>query len=150
MASKTKMLPTDSAPAGWTDVLAQVPLFSGLSKRHVRSLAKLAKVQRFPAYTDLVRQGERGNSFHLILDGQAVVHPAGKRPVKLSSGAYFGELALLTDAPRSATVTAQSEVVVARIGRDDFLRMLEHEPKVTLALLRTMAAQMRPSQPGRG
>ena len=112
----------------------------------MRSLAKLAKIQRLPAYTEIVREGGRGDSFCLILDGSAVVRPPGKRPVKLGSGDFFGELALIDNSPRSATVEAQDEVLVARIGRIDFVRMLEHEPKVALVLLRTMAARLRSSE----
>jgi CRP-like cAMP-binding protein len=130
----------------WTDVLAEVPLFSNLSARHVRSLAKLAKIQRLAAFTQIVRKGESGDAFFLILDGSAVVRPPGKRIVKLGPGDSFGELALLDDSPRSATVEAQDEILVARIGRRDFARMLDKEPKVAVALLRTLAARLRASE----
>ncbi len=134
------------AEADWTDVLAEVPLFSGLSPRHVRNLAKLAKIQRLPAYTKIVREGATGDSFILMLEGTAVVRPPGKRPVTLGAGDFFGELALLDDAPRSATIEAQDDVVVARIGRKDFIRLLADEPKVSLVLLRTLAARLRASE----
>ncbi|HEY5185007.1 MAG TPA: cyclic nucleotide-binding domain-containing protein [Actinomycetes bacterium] len=137
---------TDRTEADWTDVLASVPLFAGLSKRHVHSIAKLAKVQSYPAFTELVREGHRGESFYLILDGTAVVRPPGKRAVKLGFGDFFGELSLLDNAPRSATVQAQSEVLVARIGRTDFLRMLQHEPKVALVLLTSLAGRLRATE----
>ncbi|HTY70990.1 MAG TPA: cyclic nucleotide-binding domain-containing protein [Actinomycetes bacterium] len=132
--------------ADWTGVLAEVPLFAGMSTRHVRGVAKLAKILRLPAYSQIVREGEAADAFFLILDGGAVVRPPGKRPVKLGVGDYFGELALLVDAPRSATVEAQGEVLLARIGRRDFLAMLEKEPKVCLVLLRTLAERLRSSE----
>jgi CRP-like cAMP-binding protein len=131
----------------WAQVLAEVPLFSNLPARHVRHLAKLAKIQRFPAYTKLVREGDRGDSFFLILEGAAVVRPPRKRAVRLGAGDFFGELALLDTVPRSATVEAEDEVLVARIGRSDFTRMLETEPKVALVLLRTLAERLRSSEP---
>ena len=134
------------AEADWTDVLAEVPLFSGLSPRHVRNLAKLAKIQRLPAYTKIVREGASGDSFILMLEGTAVVRPPGKRPVKLGAGGFFGELALLDDAPRSATIEALDDVVVARIGRKDFIRLLGDEPKVSLVLLRALAGRLRSSE----
>ncbi|MDX6234867.1 MAG: family transcriptional regulator, cyclic receptor protein [Nocardioidaceae bacterium] len=130
----------------WTDVLAEVPLFSNLSARHVRNLAKLAKIQRLAAFTQIVRQGESGDAFFLILDGTAVVRPPGKRVVKLGPGDFFGELALLDDSPRSATVEAQEDILLARIGRRDFTRMLDKEPKVAVALLRTLTARLRASE----
>jgi voltage-gated potassium channel len=130
----------------WTNVLADVPLFANLSARHVRGLAKLAKVKRLQPYTVIVREGTPGDSFFLLLEGTVVVRPPGKRPVKLGPGAFFGELALLDSAPRSATVEAQDDVLVARIGRTDFLRMLDKEPKVAVALLRSLAARLRSSE----
>lgn len=137
---------TTTADTDWSNVLAEVPLFSGLSARHVRGIAKLAKVQRLGAYTKIVREGEPGDSFFLLLEGSAMARPPGKRGVKLGVGDFFGELALLDNCPRSATVEAQEEVLVARIGRRDFLKMLEKEPKVCLSLLHTLATRLRTSQ----
>jgi monovalent cation:H+ antiporter, CPA1 family len=136
----------DDSDADWTDVLAEVPLFAGLSARHLRSLTKLAKIQRLAPFTQIVRKGERADTFFLILDGNAVVRPPGKRVVKLGPGDFFGELALLDDEPRSATVEAQDEILVARIGRGAFVRLLDKEPKVALVLLRTLAARLRSSE----
>lgn len=130
----------------WSNVLAEVPLFAGLSKRNIKAIAKLAKVQRRAAFSTLVEEGRPGDAFYLILDGTAVVRPPGKRAIKLEPGAFFGELALLQDAPRSATVIAQEEVLVARIGRSSFLKMLEQEPKVSLVLLRTLADRLRAAE----
>ena len=133
--------------ADWTDVLASVPLFEGLSKRHMRGIAKLAKIMRLAPFSQIVREGESADSFFLILDGTALVRPPGKRAVKLGVGDFFGELALLDNSPRSATVEAQNEVLLARIGRKDFLKLLEKEPKVSLVLLQTLAARLRSSEP---
>jgi CRP-like cAMP-binding protein len=146
MAKISSTMTGPGADADWTNVLAEVPLFSGLSTRHVRNLAKLAKIQRLLAYTEIVREGDRADSFYLLLEGSAVVRPPGKRPAKLGVGDFFGELALLDNSPRSATVEALEDVLVARIGRTGFVRMLEHEPKVAILLLRTMAARLRSSE----
>jgi CRP-like cAMP-binding protein len=130
----------------WSNVLAEVPLFANLSARHVRGLAKLAKVKRLQPYTVVVREGTPGDSFYLLLEGTVVVRPPGKRAVKLGPGAFFGELALLDNAPRSATVETQDDVLLARIGRTDFLRLIDKEPKVAMTLLRSLAARLRTSE----
>lgn len=129
--------------ADWTDVLAEVPLFANLSARYLRGLAKIAKIERVAPFTQIVRAGERADAFFLILGGNAVVRPPGKRVVKLGMGDFFGELALLDNSPRSATVEAQDEVLLARIARSDFLKLLDKEPKVSVVLLRTLAARLR-------
>jgi len=128
---------------GWTDVLSDVPLFSGLSKRHLNKIAEVAGSRRFPRYTTIVRAGERGDKFFVILDGTVLVKPPGKRAVRLTAGDSFGEMALLDDAPRSATVEAQDEVFVMLFGRSEFGKMLAREPKIAVALLRTLAQRLR-------
>jgi cAMP-dependent protein kinase regulator len=130
----------------WSNVLAEVPLFAGLSKRHIKAIARLAKVRRVARYSVLVHEGEPGNSFYLLLEGNASVVRPGKRAIRLKPGAFFGELALLDDAPRSATVEAETDLLVAQIGRASFLKMLEAEPKVGLRLLQTLAVRLRASE----
>jgi CRP-like cAMP-binding protein len=144
--AQNKKSTTAGDDVDWTNVLAEVPLFANLTARHVRGLAKLAKIQRLAAFTQIVRKGDSADSFFLILDGTAIVRPPGKRMVKLGPGDFFGELALLDDSPRSATVEAQDEILVARSGRRDFARLLDKEPKVAVALLRTLAGRLRASE----
>jgi CRP-like cAMP-binding protein len=134
---------TDKTGAAWADVLATVPLFSGLSQRHLRKVAGKASMKRFAPLTSIVRVGEPGDAFFIILDGSASVRRPGKRAVKLGAGDFFGELALLDAAPRSATVEADSEVLTMRLGRSAFQKVLESEPKVALAMLRAVAARAR-------
>ena len=128
---------------GWTDVLSDVPLFSGLSKRHLNKIADVAGSRRFPRYSTIVRAGERGDTFFVILDGTVLVKPPGKRTVRLAAGDSFGEMALLDDVPRSATVEAQDEVFVMLLGRSAFSRMLAKEPKIAIALLQALAQRLR-------
>jgi len=129
--------------ADWTDVLVAVPLFAEMPRRHVTRLTRAAKIERLPAYTRIVRVGQRGDSFCLLLEGSASVKAPGKRAVRIGPGDFFGELSLLDGLPRSADVEAQEDVLLARIGRKDFLRLVQREPKVALALLRTLAGRLR-------
>lgn len=129
----------------WADVLATVPLFEGVSQRHLRRIAGVATAKRFAPYTAMVKEGTPGDAFYVILDGSATVRRRGKRNVILRQGDFFGELALLDSSPRSATVEANEDVLAMRLGRAAFQKTLEKEPKVALAMLRTLATRLRAS-----
>src|SRR5690242_16307430 len=107
------MVPPDPDRVGhdWLGTLAEVPLFDGLSKRQLRRIAKLARTRRFAPGSTMVRAGDPGRSFYVVLDGKAKVNRAGGRSRRLGAGDYFGEMALLDDAPRSADVVAEGEVL---------------------------------------
>jgi CRP-like cAMP-binding protein len=141
-------LPTDPGRVGqdWLDTLAEVPLFEGLSKRHLRRIAKLARLRRFAPGTAMVRAGEAGRTFYVLLDGSAKVNRAGRRPVRLGAGAFFGEMALIDDSPRSADVVAEGEVLALTIDRPGFTKLLRAEPALAQALLRTLAARLRAAE----
>ena len=126
---------TDAMGRGWADVLAEIPLFAGLSKRQLRKIAKLAKTRRYARFTSIVRAGDRGDSFYVILDDTALVKLPNKRSVRLSAGDWFGEMALIDAAPRAATVEAQTDVFAMLLGRNTFLKTLQDEPKMAIALL---------------
>jgi CRP/FNR family transcriptional regulator, cyclic AMP receptor protein len=138
---------TKTMGRGWTDFLSDVPLFSGLSKRHLNKIAEAAQSRRVLRYTTIVRAGEPGDTFFVILDGAVLVKPPGKRPTRLRAGDSFGEMALLDDAPRSATVEADDdEVTVMVLGRKAFNRILAKEPKIAMALLQTLAHRLRTAE----
>jgi len=130
----------------WLGALAEVPLFEGLPKRHLRRIAKLARVRRFAAGAPLVRSGDAGRSFFVLLDGNAKVVRRGARPRRLGMGDYFGEMALLDGAPRSADVVADGEVLALTIDRSGFTKLLGAEPTLAQTLLRTLAARLRAAE----
>ena len=138
---------SDKSGAAWAGVLETVPLFREVSQRHLRKVAQKATMKRFAPLTPIVRVGDPGDAFFIILDGSASVRRAGKRAVKLGPGDFFGELALLDAAPRNATVEAETEVLTMRLGRTAFTKVLESEPKVAIAMLRALAARARESKP---
>jgi CRP-like cAMP-binding protein len=130
----------------WLDTLAEVPLFDGLSKRQLRRVAKLARIRRFAPGSVMVRAGDPGRSFYVLLDGKAKVKLAGGRSGRLGAGEYFGEMALLDDAPRSADVVADGEVLALTIGHAGFTKLLRSEPALAQPLLRTLAARLRAAE----
>ena len=126
-------------------LLVQVPLFRGLSGRHLRRVASVAEHKHCLAGTALVRAGAPGDAFYTILDGEARVElPSG--PVVLDAGAFFGEMAIIDGAPRYATVTAVTDVVVLVIPREKFRALLVDEPTVMLAIMETLAQRLREVQ----
>ncbi len=128
------------------DLLGDVPLFAGVSTRHLRKIARLAIVSRFDAKAPIVSSGDPGEAFYVILNGRATVRRRGRAKVELGPGAYFGEMALLDGAPRSATVVAETETVCLMLARRPFTKILKDEPAVTSALLRSLAARVRESE----
>jgi len=125
-------------------VLAKVPLFAGVPARHLRRIAALGSAVSFDAKTRIVSAGGPGDAFYVLLVGRAEVQRGRGRPkVEIGPGAYFGELALLDGAPRSATVVATSETICLMLARKQFEKMLKDEPAVAYALLRTLAARLR-------
>jgi CRP/FNR family cyclic AMP-dependent transcriptional regulator len=146
-----KMFP-ENAPAddsrmsrAWRDVLADVPLLTGLSRRNLGKVAALGRTKRFPAKTSIVTAGTNADAFYVILDGRATVR-AGQRRVPLVTGDYFGEMALLDGGVRSASVVADSEVLVMAIPRRGFLKLLESEPKIAISIMGTLAHRIRQLQ----
>jgi CRP-like cAMP-binding protein len=130
----------------WAAVLAEVPLFASLSARHLRRVAALAKLKRFERGVPVVVAGRPGDAFYVILDGEVSVGVPGRRRTRLGPGEYFGEMALLDGSPRSATVTADGDVLLLEVGRTAFARLLKQEPAITLTLLKALAARVRASE----
>jgi CRP/FNR family transcriptional regulator, cyclic AMP receptor protein len=130
----------------WVPVLAGVPLFEGLTRRHLRRIASLARTKRFAAGTRIVRAGDPGNSFYVIIDGSVrVIPPTGKAVIR-GAGECFGEMSLLDGAPRSADVSAADEVLTLTIGSAAFAKLLRSEPQISLALLKVLAARLRAAE----
>ena len=112
------------------ELLEDVGLFSRCTTRQRRTVARHAQIAELPAGTDLVREGEPGDALFVILDGDAVVRRDGTELNRVGPGAYFGELAVIDGEPRSATVTAETDVRVAVIGIRMFRTLLrEFRPR---------------------
>ena len=128
----------------WAEVLAKVPLFAGVPARRVRKIAALGSAASFNAKTRIVSAGDPGDAFYVLLLGRAEVQRGRGRPkIEIGPGAYFGEMALLDGAPRSATVVAKTETICLMLARKRFESVLKDEPAVAYALLRTLAGRLR-------
>jgi CRP-like cAMP-binding protein len=118
------------------DELKQVPLFSSLSQRQLKRLARDFREREVDSGTRVVGEGDKaGNSFFVIVDGTAIVSMDGKEVSRLGPGDYFGELALISERVRSATVTADGPVRCLALGFWDFRRFAKENPDVSWKLL---------------
>lgn len=130
--------------------LATVPLFSACSKSDLRIIARHTTDVEAPPDTVLVAEGEPGDTFFVLLSGQATVRrkgsgPRSRRVATLAPGNYFGELALLDPAPRNATVAATTPVRLAAINARVFRTLLREVPAMNDKLLTGMARRLRQS-----
>ena len=133
-----------------TDVvkmLSEVPLFSELSKKELESLAMSAKEVNHKEGAVLAREGDSGLGFFLIAEGTASVSVGGKTRTKMGPGDFFGEISLLDQGPRSATVVAETPVRLIGITQWVFKRLVEQNPSLAWKLLRVMAARLRGTRP---
>jgi CRP-like cAMP-binding protein len=126
-----------------TELLARIPLFSTCNQRELAQVAQLTVPAEFPAGTILTRQGQTGGLAFVIASGQAEVVRGGRRLAKLGPGDVVGELSLLDGEPRSATVTAKTDMEVLEISADDLRRLLRKAPSVTRKLLEALSERLR-------
>lgn len=123
--------------------LAQVKMFSSLSKKELGLVAKASDVIKVPAGTEIVTEGQLGHEFYLILQGSVTVRRNGRKVATLEVGNYFGEMALLDRGPRSATIVADTDCELLVIGQREFMAVLDRVPAVSHKLLVSMAARLR-------
>ena len=122
--------------ASLVDELKKVPLFSGLSQRQLKKLGRGFKERQFKAGTSVVRQGQMsGVGFFVITEGEAYVSVDGSEVARLGPGDHFGELALISERVRSATVTAAGPLNCLVMAFWDFRRFAKENPDVTWKLL---------------
>jgi CRP/FNR family transcriptional regulator, cyclic AMP receptor protein len=123
--------------------LAQVPLFSALSRRELALVARRAEDVNVPAGKVLVSEGETGQQFFVIMSGQARLTRRGRKLVTLGPGDAFGELALLDKHPRNATAVAETPMELVVLGQREFAGLIDDVPGFARKLLAAMAARLR-------
>jgi CRP-like cAMP-binding protein len=120
-----------------------VPLFASVSKKGIRALVQAAAEVDVPAGKVLVREGEFGRHLYVMTRGTATVTRGGRKLSELAPGDFFGEMAFLSPAPRSATVTAYTDVRVMVLGPRELDVIAEREAAVAKRLLETMAKRVQ-------
>lgn len=142
--------PYHPAMSRFAEQLAGLPLFSACSGRDLQRLAKAADELHVAAGTQLTTQGGVGREAFVIIEGTAVVSKDGETEAELGPGQHFGELALLDGGPRTATVTAASDMTVLVLSKPAFNAVLDEIPTLAHKLLIATARRLRESEQSLG
>jgi CRP/FNR family cyclic AMP-dependent transcriptional regulator len=127
----------------WIDEqLAAVPLFAGLSKKHLRRISRLMTRLDRPAGQVLTTEGELGSEFFVVLEGEVEVRQGNRVIATRRPGEYVGEISLLDRRPRTATVVATTSVSIEVLNRREFLSLLAEAPELSEQILATMAQRL--------
>ncbi|HYW87307.1 MAG TPA: cyclic nucleotide-binding domain-containing protein [Chloroflexota bacterium] len=127
--------------------LGGVELFQGLTRQELERLERLAHPRHYEPGNVIIHEGQGGIAFFILTSGQAVVTRTGsdgqqREMRKVGPGGVFGEMALFTDRPRSATITALEPTDCLALHRLEFLEELRRNPEVAIRLLDTLAARL--------
>jgi CRP/FNR family transcriptional regulator, cyclic AMP receptor protein len=128
------------------ELLAQVPLFATLSRRHLKRLAEHADLVGFDEKDLIVQEGTAGGTFYVIVQGEARVRQHARSIATLGPGDFFGEVALLDGGPRTADVVATTPVTAIRIFKRSFDAMVAEEPGVAAKILAVVARRLREAE----
>jgi CRP/FNR family transcriptional regulator, cyclic AMP receptor protein len=129
------------------DALRQVPLLTPLDDKQLKRLAGDFKERHVEAGGEIMSAGRGGVAFFILLEGEAAVTVDGQERRRLKGGDYVGEIAMIDpDAPRSATVTAVTDVRLAHLSAWDFRPFVLEHPEVAWDLLRTLAKRLREAE----
>jgi CRP/FNR family transcriptional regulator, cyclic AMP receptor protein len=123
--------------------LGRVPLFAGITDESMARLAEVAGEQDFPTGTFIVRQGQVGTGLYTILSGQARVVRGSEELALLGPGDFFGELAVIDQQPRMASVQAETDTACLALASWDLLALLERDPALSLNLIKALAERLR-------
>jgi CRP/FNR family transcriptional regulator, cyclic AMP receptor protein len=127
-------------------LLSRVALFSLCAKHELRKIAALVDEIEAPKGKTLVREGDRGAEFFVVVEGSATATRGGRKVATIGPGSFFGELALLDQGPRAATVTAETDMQLLVLTSRAFSGLLHDVPTVSRGILRGMGERLRSAE----
>jgi CRP/FNR family cyclic AMP-dependent transcriptional regulator len=122
--------------------LKRAPLFEGLSRKELVELARVTEDLEVAAGEVLCKEGETGREFFVIVEGETSITRKGKRVAARGGGDFVGEIALLEDTKRTATVTAKTPLRVFVLTRQDFRHLVDDNPSVERKIMRALARRV--------
>lgn len=132
-----------SAPV---ELLKRVPIFSELDTNELERLSRSFRDRTFDAGQEVVTEGRGGVGFFVVEDGEATVTVHGEERGKIGPGDYFGEVALIDEGPRSATITAQTDLKTWGLTPWDFRPLVETNAAIAWKLLQALAKKLRAAE----
>ena len=127
------------------ELLKHVPLFAGCTKKELGEVARVADEIDLRAGKTLIKEGSPGREFFVLVDGTADIKRKGKKIDSAGPGDFFGEMALLSDQPRNATVVTTSPVDALVVTARNFRMLIETNPLIALKVMRAVADRLPPS-----
>lgn len=127
-----------------TDLLKRIPLFASCSRAELEAVSRVADELRVPAGRVLMRQGSPGRELVVLVEGEVTVERDGATIAVRSDGDYVGELALVTGRPRTATVTAATDLRMLVLDRTSFHRLLQDVPSIAVKVVKAVAERLPP------
>jgi len=124
------------------ELLKRVPLFAGCSKKELGEIALVADEIDFSAGKVLTREGDSGREFFVLVDGAAEVRRKGRKVRTMGSGDFFGEIALVSSRPRTATVTATAPVRLLVVTDRAFRELMQNMPSIQMKVLTALADRL--------
>ena len=133
-------------PTAPLELLQRVPLFSGLGRRELERVANSMKERRFQKGDTLTSEGRGGVGFFVIEEGEADVTVQGDERARLGPGDYFGEIALITESDRTATITADTDMRCYGMTMWDFRPLVESNASIAWNMLQSLAQKLRDTE----
>ena len=126
------------------DLIHSVPLFSQCTKRELTAIAAAADLIEVPEGMALVTEGGHDRELMVIVDGNVEVRRGGRKIATLESGEFFGEIAMISGGPRTATVTTTSPTSLLVIGERQFGALVEETPSIATSVLQVLGERFQP------
>jgi CRP-like cAMP-binding protein len=129
------------------ELLKRVPLFAGLGRKEIEEVGRLAEEIDVPAGRALMREGQTGQEFFVIVRGSVLVERGGRQIRSLGPGDFLGEIALVDDGPRTATATTASDSALLVVAHREFHSLMDQFPSVRECVLQALATRVRQLEP---
>ena len=129
------------------ELLRKSPFLEGLSRKDLEEVGRLADEVDLPAGRTLMREGDLGREFYVIISGSVDIERGGKHIRTMGPGEFFGDISLVTERRRTATVTVKEDATFLVLGHREFHSLMDQFPSIRLGVLESIANRLRALEP---